>query len=131
MRLRAFGYAVMAHAQANLRHAGDATHTVAEIDALADQAPSDPEIASWSNFVRGEARFAGSENAGAAAYFARCLPEFSFCHARQVIALRKAGNEKAAQAEEKALLETPRRTTEYLFARATLDTLPKTQARAQ
>ncbi len=131
MRLRAFGYAVMAHAQANLRHAGDASHTIAEIDALTDQAPHDPQIASWSNFVRGEARFAGSEYQGAAAYFARCLPEFSFCHARQVIALRKAGNGKAAQAAQKTLLETPRRTTEYLFARATLDTLPRTQARAE
>lgn len=128
LRLRAQGFEVEAFAQANQSKPGDVTGTVSEVEAIETMLPGDPTVASAVTYVKGEARFAGAEYKGAAETFSACLPEASFCHARQVLALREAGDTKGAAAAQKTLLETPRRTTEYLIARAILGTLPKTTA---
>jgi tetratricopeptide (TPR) repeat protein len=117
-RIRRQALEVRVEAQAALGRVEDARATLAEIEAEAAEAPGDARRRSMVSFARGEASMAAKQPAEAAAHFAECIPEDSYCHLEEARARAAAGDAAGARQALADILAFLRRDPSYLWVHA-------------
>lgn len=103
--------------------AEDAKKHLAELDELTKAVPGRAMAQSFAHAARGAQLLAGDAKA-AAAEFAACLPNDTMCKWLEIEAREKAGDKAGAAAARQQILDTPRRSMNYVYVRARLGSIP-------
>jgi len=105
-------------AESRLGKAEDAKRTLALVEADAAKAPANAQAQSNLQFARGAEAMARGEAKAAAAHFARCVEDDTYCGLRLLQAQEKAGDAAGATATRERLRTANRRDGRYLYVRS-------------
>jgi hypothetical protein len=107
-------------AEARLGKKAEAEKTAAMLDEEARAAPSNAWLQSTAHTVHGVISLAAGDAKRAAAHFAQCTEEDSYCRWQLAQAQEKAGDKAAAAATREKLLARIQRDPFYLYVRSRL-----------
>ena len=105
-------------AESRLGRAEDAKRTLALMEAEAAKAPANAQLQSAVHFAQGAEAMARNDAKAAAAHFARCVDDDTYCGLRLLQAQEKAGDAAGASATKQRLRTANRRDGRYLYVRA-------------
>jgi len=105
-------------AESQLGRAEDAKRTLALLETEAGTAPANAQLQSAVHFARGAEAMARGDAKAAAAHFARCIDDDTYCGWRLLQAQEKAGDAAGAAATKQRLRTANRRDGRYLFVRS-------------
>ena len=105
-------------AESQLGRAADAKRTLALLEAEAGKAPGNAQLQSAVQFARGAEAMARGDAKAAAAHFARCVDDDTYCGWRLLQSQEKAGDAAGAAATKQRLQTANRRDGRYLFVRS-------------
>jgi tetratricopeptide (TPR) repeat protein len=105
-------------AESRLGRAEDARRTLALMEAEAAKSPANAQLVSGVHFARGSEALARGDAKAAAAHFAGCVDDDTYCGLRLMQAQVKAGDAAGAAATAQRLRTANRRDARYLYVRA-------------
>ena len=105
-------------AESRLGQADAAKRTLALLEAEAAKAPANAQLASSVHFAKGSEAMARNDARGAAAHFAQCVDDDTYCGLRLLQAQEKAGDAAGAAATRERLRTANRRDGRYLYVRS-------------
>lgn len=104
-------------AESRLGRAADAKRTLALVEADAAKSPANAQLQSILHFARGAEATARGDAKAAAAHFAGCIEDDTYCGLRLLQAQEKAGDAAGAAATKARLRTANRRDARYLYVR--------------
>jgi tetratricopeptide (TPR) repeat protein len=105
-------------AESRLGRGEDAKRTLALMEAEAAKSPSNAQLVSGVHFARGCEAMARGDAKAAAAHFAGCVEDDTYCGLRLMQAQEKAGDAAGAAVTAERLRTANRRDARYLYVRA-------------
>ena len=105
-------------AESRLARTQDAKRTLALVEADAAKSPANAQLQSILHFARGSEAMARGDAKAAAAHFARCVEDDTYCGLRLLQAQEKAGDAAGAAITAERLRSANRRDGRYLYVRA-------------
>ena len=105
-------------AESRLARKEDARRTLALVEADAAKSPANAQLQSILHFARGSEAMARGDAKAAAAHFAGCVEDDTYCGLRLMQAQEKAGDAAGAAATAQRLRTANRRDARYLYVRA-------------
>jgi tetratricopeptide (TPR) repeat protein len=104
-------------AESRLGRAGDARKTLALFEAEAMTSPSNSQLQSGLHFARGAEAMARADAKAAAAHFAGCVDDDTYCGLRLFEAQQKSGDAAGAALTREKLRTANRRDPRYIYVR--------------
>jgi len=105
-------------AESRLGLAADAKRTLALLEADASKSTANAQLQSIVSFARGSEAMARGDAKAAAAHFATCIEDDTYCGLRLLQAQEKAGDATGAAATRERLRTANRRDARYLYVRS-------------
>ena len=105
-------------AESRLGRAADAKATLALVEADAAKSPANAQLQSSLHFARGAEAMARGDAKAAAAHFAGCIDDDTYCGLRLLQAQEKSGDAAGAAATKARLRTANRRDARYLYVRS-------------